>query len=52
MDSRLVKEGYLNNAQISNLGKIEDSKTLKNGKVVKYLYNVRWYVFVSRCSVI
>jgi len=40
---RLVKEGYLNDAQISNLGEIEDSKTLKNGKVIKYLYNVRWY---------
>ena len=41
--NRLVKEGYLNQRQISNLGDIEDSRTQKNGKVVKYLYNIRWY---------
>lgn len=40
---RLVKEGFLNKRQISNIGDIPNSKTLKNGKVVKYVYNVRWY---------
>ena len=40
---RLVKEGFLNKRQISNIGDIPNSKTLKNGKVVNYVYNVRWY---------
>ena len=40
---RLVKEGFLNKRQISNIGDIPNSKTLKNCKVVNYVYNVRWY---------
>ena len=40
---RLLKEGFLNNRQVSNIGDIPNSKTLKNGKVVNYVYNVRWY---------
>jgi len=41
--NQLVDDGYLNQRQISNLGDIEDSRSQKNGKVVKYLYNIRWY---------
>ena len=40
---RLAKEGVLNKRQMSNIGDVPDSKTLKNGKIVKYVYNVRWY---------
>ena len=41
--NQLVDGGYLNQRQISNCGGIEDSRSQKNGKVVKYLYNIRWY---------
>jgi hypothetical protein len=35
--------GYLNNTQLSNVSKIEESSILASGKVIKYYYLIRWY---------
>lgn len=39
----LIDDGYLQDRHVINLGDIDDSYTLKSGKVVNYLYNIRWY---------
>ena len=39
----LVKDGYLNSTQVSNLGDIPESETAKNGNVTNFFYLIRWY---------
>ena len=39
----LVKDGYLNPTQVSNLGDIPESVTAKNGNVTNFFYLIRWY---------
>jgi len=38
-----VDNKWLNSTQIANLGEIEPSTTLKSGKIIKFLYLIRWY---------
>jgi len=38
-----VNNGWLNKTQITNLGDIVESETLKSGKVIEFSYLIRWY---------
>jgi len=40
---QLVKDGYLNKRQVSNLGDIPSESVAKSGKVTKFFYLIRWY---------
>jgi hypothetical protein len=38
-----IANGWLNEVQLSNITNIEESKLLKSGKKVEYVYSIAWY---------